>query len=69
MESIREQLRDLKTARPFCPFVIKLASGQELVVRHAELVACSVTGIEMTVYDEAGLHMMDARQVISMTPI
>ena len=32
------QLRELQTARPFRPYTIKMADGQELRVRHPEFV-------------------------------
>jgi hypothetical protein len=38
----REQLREMITAAPFVPFVVKLASGNSFLVKHPELASCSV---------------------------
>jgi hypothetical protein len=55
----RDQLRQMVSTQPFQPFLVRLAGGRSFGVRHPELVACSVNGREMTVYDEQGTHLVE----------
>ncbi len=55
----RDQLRQMVSAQPFRPFLIQLAGGRSFAVQHPELVACSVNGREMTVYDDDGVHLVE----------
>jgi len=45
-----EQLRKLYEARPFRPFIIHLADGQQIPVQHAEFLATSPSGRIITVF-------------------
>jgi hypothetical protein len=63
----REQLRALITARPFQPFLIKMASGERFTIRHPENAACDDRGRSLTVYDQ-GLHMVEMLLVEVMEP-
>jgi hypothetical protein len=63
----REQLRALITARPFQPFLIKMASGERFMVRHPENAACDDRGRSLTVYDD-GLHLVEMPLVEVMEP-
>jgi len=65
----RDQLRQMVTAQPFRPFAVRLAGGRAFTVRHPELVACSVNGREMTVYDDQGLHPVEMLLVEVMEPV
>jgi len=65
----RDQLRQMVTTQPFRPFMVKLAGGRSFTVRHPELVACSVNGREMTVYDDAGVHLVEMLLVEVMEPV
>lgn len=65
----REQVRQMQTAQPFRPFVVRLADGRSFEVRHPELTACSVNGREMVVYDEAGMHMLEMLLVAEITRV
>jgi len=65
----RDQLRQMVTAQPFRPFAVKLAGGRSFTVRHPELVACSVNGREMTVYDDQGAHLVEMLLVEVMEPV
>ena len=57
----REQLRDMMGTRPFRPFLVVTAGGDEFQVRNPENAACSVNGREMTVHDDRGMHVLDMR--------
>ena len=50
----REQVRQMQTAQPFRPFLVKLADGRSFLVRHPELVSCSLNGREMFLNHERG---------------
>ena len=63
----REQLRALITARPFQPFIIKMASGERFTIRHPENAACDDHGRSLTVYDE-GMHLVEMLLVEVMEP-
>ncbi|MGO9921997.1 MAG: hypothetical protein ACLQIB_45785 [Isosphaeraceae bacterium] len=63
----REQVRQMQTAQPFRPFIVRLADGRAFEVRHPELIACSLNGREMVVYDEAGMHMLEMLLVAEIT--
>jgi hypothetical protein len=65
----REQLRQMVTAKPFRPYVIKLANGQSFTIRHPELVACSLNGRELQINTEDGLVLAEMLLVVSMAPV
>ena len=54
-----DQLRTMITARPFLPFLVKLASGQAFTVTHPENASCDPKGRSMVVQDEDGLHLLE----------
>jgi hypothetical protein len=54
----RELLRSLTTARPFQPFVIKMASGERLTVKHPENAACDEKGRNLVVFSN-GMHLVE----------
>jgi hypothetical protein len=64
----KEQLRALITARPFRPFVIKMASGERFTIRHPENAACDRDGRSLTVYDDE-MHMVEMLLVEIMEPV
>lgn len=45
-----EQLRNLYNAQPFQPFVIHLADGREIPVRHREFIATAPSGRTIIIY-------------------
>ena len=45
-----DEIRELLHARPFRPFVIHVADGGRLLVKHEDFVALSPTGRTMLVY-------------------
>lgn len=65
----REQLRDMQTAQPFHPFVIRLNSGRSFIVKHPENAACDLFGRNMTVYDDEGMHHVEMLLVEVIEPI
>ena len=57
----REQLREIMGTRPFRPFLVVTAGGDEFQVRDPGNASCSVKGDEMVVYDDRGMHVLDMR--------
>ncbi len=64
-----QQLRDMTTARPFRPFLVKMASGQTFTVRHPENAACDQRGRDMTVYEGREVHRIEMLLVEDLVPI
>ena len=62
---IRE-LADLKNASPFTPFVVLMADGREFQVNHPDFIARSPTGRSVTLYDTAGVHILDVRLIAEL---
>lgn len=56
-----QQMREWHQARPFQPFVIRMADGRSVVVKHPETMAISPVGRTITVYTRSG-----AAQVIDL---
>ena len=65
----REQVRQMQTAQPFRPFLVKLADGRSFLVRHPELESCSLNGREMFLNDEEGLHLIEMLMVIELAAV
>ena len=65
----REQLREMITASPFRPFVIRMTGGRAFNVRHPENASCDLRGRALTVYDEAGIHSVEMLLVEVMEPV
>lgn len=63
----KEQLRSLITARPFQPFVIKMASGERFTIKQPENAACDERGRSLTVYSN-GMHLVEMLMVERITP-
>src|SRR5262249_1396055 len=64
----KEQLRALITAKPFRPFLIKMASGERFTIRHPENAACDRDGRSLTVYDDE-MQMVEMLLVEIMEPV
>ena len=64
----KEQLRSLITARPFQPFLIKMASGERFTIKHPENAACDERGRSLTVYSD-GMHLVEMLLVEVMEPM
>ena len=62
----RVQVRQMQTAQPFRPFLVKLVDGRSFLVRHPELVSCSLNGRELYVHDEEGLHLVEMLLVLEL---
>jgi hypothetical protein len=65
----RDQLRNLLTAQPFAPFLIRRTGGRAFTVRHPENAACDLRGRALTVYDEKGMHSVEMLLVEVMQPV
>lgn len=63
----REQLRTFITARPFQPFVIKMASGERFTIKHPENAACDERGRNLAVFSD-GMHLVEMLLVEVMEP-
>jgi hypothetical protein len=64
-----EQLRSMITARPFQPFLIKMASGESFTVRHPENASCDPRGRSLVVQNLDGLHRLEMLLVEIMEPV
>jgi hypothetical protein len=64
-----DQLREMITARPFRPFLIKMASGETYTVRHPENASCDPRGRAMAVHDNDGVHLLEMLLVEVMEPV
>jgi hypothetical protein len=55
-----EKLRDFYDAKPFQPFVIHLADGRGIEVRHRDFIAAAPSGRTVTVYQpDDSLNVID----------
>ncbi len=39
--------------------MVKLASGRSFTIKHSKNIACSLTGQEMIIYDDEGMHLIE----------
>jgi len=62
----REQVRQMQTAQPFRPFLVKFADGRSFLVRHPELVSCSLNGRELVVHADQGMHLIEMLIVVEL---
>jgi hypothetical protein len=59
----------MTTARPFRPFLVRLADGRHFEVTHPENAACSPNGRDMVVYDARGdMHLLEMLTVVELAP-
>ena len=56
-----QQMREWHQARPFQPFIIRMADGRSVAVNHPETMAIAPVGRTVTVYNRSG-----AAQVIDL---
>lgn len=67
-----EQLRTAYNAQPFRPFVIHLADGREIPVRHREFIASAPSGRTIVVYQpDDSMNIIDLPLVtdLEMRPL
>ena len=64
-----EQLRRMITARPFRPFLVRMASGQAFMVRHPENAGCDTRGRSMFIFQDDEMHELAMLLVEDMVPI
>jgi hypothetical protein len=62
------QFRTFIIASPFRPFVIRMAGGRVLTVRHPENAACDTRGRESALFDDDGMHLVEMLLVEVMEP-
>ena len=65
----KEQLRELTTARPFIPFVVRMTGGRVFTVKHPENASCDLKGRGLWVHDENGTHLVEMLLVEVMEPV
>ena len=53
--------------QPLVPFVVRTVEGHALEVRRPDFIATSTNGRIVTVFDDAGQHIMDVRLVVELT--
>ena len=63
----REQLRAFTTAKPFQPFIIKMASGERFTIKHPENTACDEKGRNLVVFSN-GMRLVEMLLVEVMEP-
>lgn len=62
-----DEIRQAMHQQPFFPFTVHTAGGQSFVVRHPDFIATSPTGRMITVWDEAGHHILDIGLVTQLS--
>lgn len=62
-----DHLRRIHAERPFSPFVIHLADGRKLLVRHPELLAVSQSGrIAVVFTPDDAVHHLDVLMITEL---
>jgi hypothetical protein len=70
LETLRmtiEQIREAMHQQPFVSFVVRTVGGQANEVRHPDFIATSINGRIITVFDDAGQHILDVGLVSELT--
>ena len=62
-----DQIREAMHQQPFVSFVVRTVEGQAYEVRHPDFIATSTNGRIVTVFDDAGQHIVDVRLVSEIT--
>ena len=62
-----DQIREAMHQQPFVPFVVRTVEGQAYEVRHPDFIATSTNGRIVTVFDDAGQHILDVRLISEIT--
>jgi hypothetical protein len=63
------QLRQLTTAQPFRPLLVRMASGRTFMIRHPENAACDERGRSMTVFEGEEMHLVEMLLVEELVPL
>ena len=64
-----DEVRRLRHAEPFVPFLIKTSDGRQYRVKHPDYVAISPKGGRVTVYaDEETSTMLSALHMVAVEP-
>jgi hypothetical protein len=63
------ELRAVRDASPFRPFVIRMADGREFRVRHRDFLAISPTGRTMIVYPDDNSDAHSILDLLLMTEL
>ncbi|HZW31419.1 MAG TPA: hypothetical protein VFF52_11970 [Isosphaeraceae bacterium] len=62
-----DQIRHAMHQQPFLPFTVHTAGGQSFLVKHPDFIATSPTGRMITVWDDAGHHILDVGLVTQIS--
>jgi len=62
-----DKIREAMHQQPFQSFVVRTVEGQAYAVRHPDFIATSTNGRIVTVFDDAGQHIIDVRLVSEIT--
>ena len=62
-----DQIREAMHQQPFVSFVVRTVEGLAYEVRHPDFVATSTNGRIVTVFDDAGQHILDVRLISEIT--
>jgi hypothetical protein len=60
------EIQQAMNAHPFVPFTVRMADGRGFEVRQPDFIARSPSGRSVTVYDDAGIHVLDVRLVAEL---
>jgi hypothetical protein len=62
-----ERIREAMHRQPFVSFMIRTVEGQAYEMRHPDFIATSTNGRIVSVYDDAGEHIIDVRLIAELT--
>jgi hypothetical protein len=62
-----DTIREAMHRQPFQSFVVRTVEGQAYEVRHPDFIATSTNGRVVTLFDDAGQHIIDVRLVSEIT--
>ena len=62
-----DQIREAMHQQPFVSFVVRTVEGLAYEVRHPDFIATSTNGRIVTVFDDAGQHILDLRLISEIT--
>jgi hypothetical protein len=61
-----EKIREAMNQQPFVPFVVRTVEGQAHEVPHPDFIATSTNVRIVTLFDDAGQHILHVRLVVEL---
>jgi hypothetical protein len=62
-----DEIRNAMHQQPFVPFAVHTAGGPSFRVRHPDFLSTSPTGRMITIWDDAGHHLLDVRPITQLS--